>query len=276
MIIRKTIFIGLVICYGILFLMQERLSQQVKPVLAFPLPAVVQKTVLGYLRQLAGEIHFIKTAVFLGGHFTNNPDEAYANSLASNFHAMVDLHPLFIDSYFLCQSSLPHIGPDLARETNAIHQIGAEANPDNWILPFFMSFNYNYYINEPRKAAEVLRSASMIEGAPAWFEHLASIRAAQGGDILSGLIWLKVMVKAEENESLRERYGREIDDFEMALNIQKAIIAYQKLHGRYPAALEDLVPEFVHALPNFNENFVLEWEPPKLQLKRPESMKLAH
>lgn len=270
MILRKTVFIGLVVCYGVLFFAQERFTHQVKPTLALPLPSVVEKTVLGYLRQLGGEMHFIKTAVFLGGNFTNEPDETYATGLSSNFQVMVDLHPQFIDSYFLCQSSLPFIGPERAREANAILQKGLNANPTNWIFPFFQSFNYNHFLSEPRKAADALRTAAKIDEAPDWLEHLASIRAAQGGDILSGLIWLKAMYKTEENESRREKYGREIKDFEMALNVQKAIIAYQKKYGRHPDVLDDLIPEFLQALPIFNEKFVLAWDPPTLQLKRPD------
>lgn len=268
--LRKTIFIGLVISYGVLFFLQERLVQQVAPTLGLPLPGAVQKTVLGYLRQLGGEMHFIKTAVFIGGYFTNEPDETYTNGLSHNFKVMVELHPEFIDSFYLCQSTFAFIGPEQAQETNAIHQMGLEADPTNWIFPFFQSFNYNHFLSEPRKAADALRIASKIDGAPAWLAHLASIRAAQGGDILSGLIWLKAMHKAELNEGTKKRYGREVKDFEMALNVQKAIIDYQKTHGQHPASLDDLVPDFIPALPTFHEKFVLKWEPPSLQLKRPD------
>lgn len=268
--LRKTLFIGLVILYGFLFFLQEKLVQQVPPALALPLPSAVQKTVLGYLRQLGGEMHFIKTAVFIGGHFTNKPDDTYTNGLSRNFKVMVDLHPEFIDSFYLCQSTFAFIGPEPAREANIILQKGLDADPTNWIFPFFQSFNYNHFLGEPRKAADALLIASKIDGAPAWLEHLASIRAAQGGDILSGLIWLKAMHKAELNEGTKARYGREIKDFEMALNVQKAIGAYQLKYGYHPAALEDLVPDFIPSLPVFHERFVLRWEPPILRLKRPD------
>jgi len=271
MIYRKLAFLVLVVMvYGFLFGTQERLSQNVKPVLAIPLPSVIQKAVMGYLRNLGGEMHFIRTAVFLGGHFTNYPDETYANGLSANFRTMVDLNPYFIDSYFLCQSTLSRIDAKRAREANAILQIGMAANPDNWILPFFQSFNYNHYLREPRKAADSLRIAAKIDEAPDWLEHLASIRAAQGGDILSGLVWLKAMYSTEQSEGLRAKYSREIEDFEAALNVQKAILAYQKKYGRILASLDHLIPEFLPALPTFNEPFVLVWNPPDLQLKRPD------
>lgn len=267
--VRKTLFIGLLLVYGLLFFWQEKFIGQAKVTLAIPLPSVVQKTVLGYLRQLGGEMHFIKTAVFIGGHFTNNPDETYANGLSTNFKVMTDLHPKFIDSYYLCQSTLAPIDAQRARDANAILQTGADANPDIWTFPFFQSFNYNHYLEDPRMAAHALRRASQVEGSPAWIEHLSSIRAAQGGDLLSGLIWLRAMHKAEENQRRKEKFGREIEDFQAALNVQKAVVSYRRKYGHDPELLETLIPEFLPALPTFKEPFLLEWDPPNLRLNRP-------
>lgn len=269
MMMRRLVFILIVIVYGLLFFQQEKHAQETPATLTFPIPGNIQKTVLGYLRQLGGEIHFIKTAVFLGGHFTNTPDQTYANSLARNFEVMADLHPHFTDTYFYCQSNLAHIGPNWAREVNQILSTGMAANPDNWILPYFKGFNHNHYLMEPGKAAEALKTASQIEGAPDWIAHLAAIRSGQGGDILAGLIWLKTILKTENNPEVQKRYMQDIAFFEQALAVQKAIIAFRDRYGAAPPALNKLIPEFIPGLPQFNGNFVLQWEPPVLRLTRP-------
>lgn len=271
--LRKSALILLLISYGLLFFYQEKNAAQAPARLGYPIPGIVQKTVLGYLRQLGGEMHFIKTAVFLGGHFTNYPDETYANDLAGNFKVMAELHPYFIDIYFLCESGLARIGPDWSRAANEILSMGMAVNPDKWVLPFFQSYNYNHILNEPRQAAEALKIASRIDGAPGWLEHLASIRAAQGGDILSGLIWLKAMLKTENDPASQNRYQQDIVYFEKALNVQKAIYNYRDTHGTFPTVLDDLIPELLPGLPDFNGHFHLEWSPPHLRLKRPDRRK---
>jgi hypothetical protein len=275
MMLRKSVLIILLIGYGLLFFYQEQYAAQSVEILEYPLPGIVQKTVLGYLRQIWAEMHFIKTAVFLGGNFTNNPDETYSNTLAKNFEVMAELHPHFIDIYFLCESSLPHNGPRWTRAANDVLKMGMDAHPERWELPFFQGFNYNHLLKEPVQAAKMLMIAAKKPGAPDWLEHLASLRAAQGGDILSGLVMLKAMLESEKDPVIQKRYEKDIMHFEQALKVQKGIYTYFKKYNVSPKVLSDLVPEFLPELPDFDGTFYLEWVPPDLRLKRP-TRKIQH
>ncbi len=271
----KALFVVLLIVYGCFFFQQEQLEHQGPSTLDYPLPAVVQKTVLGYLRQLGAEMHFIKTAVFLGGNFTNDPTPSQADRLAANFEVMAELHPLFLDTYYLCQSSLAHIGPSWARQTNAVLEDGRAALPGQWVLPLFQSFNYHYYLRDELASARALRAAAALPGAPAWLGHLASIRAARRGEIYAGLIWLQAILNTEQEENSRARYKKELAAFEKAWAVQKAIVAYGRQSGGYPERLDDLIPRFISALPDFKGEFYLQWSPPDLKLKRPQRISPA-
>ena len=114
---RKLIIIAILFSYCIIFFHQEKDYDNKPPCLTFPMPAKIQKFALGYLRQIGSEMHFIKTSIFLGNHRTVI-NEKQANSLFQNFDVMSDLHPYFLDIYFLCQSYLPYLGEDKVRETN--------------------------------------------------------------------------------------------------------------------------------------------------------------
>jgi hypothetical protein len=271
---RKFLVAIVVIVYGMLFFQQERFSQQGKAYLEVPLPGVVQKVVWGYLRQLGGVMHFIKSAVFIGGHFTNFPDERYATGLGSTLEVAADLHPHFLDTYFLCEASLPQIGQEQAVAANRILKKGISALPENLTLPFFLSFNLNHYLNEKQASAEVLYKASEMPGAPSWWGHLASIRNAEGGDIAAGLIWLKAMIQTENDENVKERYRNEIAQFEKAVLVQKAVFAFRNQNGFYPAKLEELVPEFLERLPVIDPPFMLSWQSPELRLDRQKKFSL--
>jgi hypothetical protein len=260
---------SLVLIYGALFMHHEHIKQQVEPQLTLPLPASALKTVLGYLSQLGSEMHFIKTGVFLGALDPNKPMDKYADSLVSNFEVMAELHPYFRDTYFFAESTLAHIGPEQARAANAILTTGMTVYPDDWFLPFFKGFNHFYYLKENRKAAEDLLKASQLPDGPTWLAHLASMLAAEGGDIYGGLAWLNMMLKAEEDPAMQERYRRDIGAFEKALIVQEAVFAYRRKYNQLPSELNDLIPEFIQALPEFDGDFYLEWEPPELKLKRP-------
>jgi hypothetical protein len=270
MILRVLAFALLIFIYGISFFQQERLSHQTDSQLSFPLPAKVQEIGLGYLHQLGAEMLYIKTTVFLGGLEPGYDRLLNASSLAENFTVISKLHPQFVDTYYVCESSLPSIDEKRARAANDILRRGIAALPDNWVLSFFLGFNYFYYLNEPEEAARPLKMASELPDAPVWLAHLASVLAAEGGDIFAGLMWLNGMLANEEDESLRRRYREDLSAFEKAAVVLQATHAYREKYHQSPPALDDLVPEFLTNLPQIpDDGFVLSWDPPILRLVRP-------
>ena len=265
---RRFILLIVLIGYGFLFFQVERTAQQIEPRLSLPMPVMVQKLVLGFLRQLGGEISFIKTSVFLGGLDPAAPKDAHADSLVRNFNVMAGLHPDFIDIYFLCEASLPDIDQEKAREANDVLAIGMQAHPEKWYLPYFIGFNHFYYLQENREAADNLLHAASLPGGAPWLAHLASILAAEGGDIIAGLTWLKAMLQTETDPSAKARYRNDIAAFEQAYTVQMAVNAFKRKYGKEPPTLETLIPEFLSDLPDFKGKFLLHWNPPILRMER--------
>lgn len=268
MIRRISLFTTIFLVYGYSFFYQEHLFQQSVDQLPFPLPASIQRTALGYLHQLGAEMLYIKTTVFLGGLEPGQDSEDYASSLAKNFSAISTLHPEFVDTYYQCESSMTGISDEYTIEANKILERGMAALPDNWVLPFFVAFNHFFELNQPKDAAVILRRVSLMPSAPAWFGHLASMLAAEGGDIYAGLMWLKGMLAIEEDELRRERYQKDIFAFEQALLVLQATFEYRNRHNRPPPTLDALVPDFLPHIPEFDGKYILSWTPPTLRLLR--------
>lgn len=258
----------LLLAYGALFLHQEHLVQERPLELPLPIAAMVQKTALGYLRQLGGETLFIRASVFLGGLKPGRNPYDYAEPLAHHLDAAAELHPPFLDTYFLCEATLPDIGPEYTLEANRILLKAGTAMPDNVLWPFFIGFNNYFHLNEPGEAAKYLKIAAEKPGAPGWLGHLASTLAAKGGDIRTGLLWLQGMVATEKDETQRERYQKSLTVFEQAAAFQEHIAAFTRRYGQPPPSLEALVPEFIAAIPRF-EGYELSYTPPDLRLLRP-------
>ncbi len=268
MIRNLLVLLCLLAAYAGLFSHQEQLFQERLVELAFPLASRIQETALGYLKQLGGELLFIKSNVFLGGVKPGRDPYDYAESLTQHLDGASTLHPRFVDTYFICNSSLPFIGQDYAREANRILNKAMDAMPENFIWPFFTGFNYFYHLSDFGNAARFLKIASEKPEAPSWFGHLASTLAAEGGDIEVGVIWLRGMVAAEQDDALRERYQNSLAVFEQAAAIQQAIAAFTGKYSAPPADLKALVPEFVPKIPQF-EDYELSYTPPTLRLLRP-------
>lgn len=265
---RLPLFFLLLFFYGTFFSLQESRFLESSQQLAHPLPPVIQKIALGYLRQLGGEMQFIKASVFYGGIKPGRDPLEYAEPLAQHFTAAASLHPQFIDTYFLCQAILPYINTDYARRANSVLAQGMTALPDSYVLPFFAGFNHLYYLNEPLEAAQLFHLAAAKPNGPPILEHLANLLSAEGGDIYAALIGLRGMYASEKDEQVKKRYAEEIASFEKAATVLNAIQRHEKMKGSPPAALADLVPEYLPAIPDVGPVFTLEWQPPHLQVVR--------
>jgi hypothetical protein len=265
---RLPLFFLLLFFYGALFSLQEARFSESSQQLSHPLPPAIQKIALGYLRQLGGEIQFIKSSVFYGGVKPGRDPLEYAEPLAQHFTAAASLHPEFIDTYFLCQATLPYINNEYARYANKVLSQGINALPDNFVLPFFAGFNHMYHLDEPLEAAQLFHLAAATPNGPPILEHLANILSAEGGNIYAALIGLRGMYASEKDDQVKMRYAEEIAAFEKAITVLEAIRSHEKIKGAPPAALADLVPEYLPNLPDIGPFFTLEWQPPHLQVVR--------
>jgi len=262
------IMVLFLIGYGFLFTTQNQHTSTASPNISPTIPVPVLD-VLGhnYMNQLIAEILFIKAAVYFGG-LNKQPDKDNLEMMQQHFTAMSQLHPRLLDIYYRSESVLAHRGKSFVHATNAILEKGRVALPDQIVLPFFEGFNYFHYLNKPIKAGETLRVASNIPGSPPWIGHLASMLMASGGNIRTGLIWLKGMLAASQDEDEKRRYRQDIDAFEKAMQVQRALEHYAHKHGVYPENLSALFANELRELPTWEGNYVLEYQAPTLFLRR--------
>lgn len=270
---RWVLLAGLILFYGFIFSSQDQKAQGRDVVLDIALPVNFHKITTGYLKQLAAEMLFIKTSVFLGGVKPGIPPTDYADALGNNFEVMTKLYPRFIDPYYFCQAFLTYISPEVAAKANTILETGIAAYPDDFIFRFFHGSNFFLAMNQPLKGSQAFAEAAKLPEAPPLFGHLAALLSAQGGDIAAGLISLKTMLAGEKEEVVRTRYEEEIVIFEQALEVQKGLNGYINKYGTSPTSLAQLIPEFLPQLPEIKDSFILVYDPPNLHLQRPDRKK---
>jgi len=266
--IRFIILPILLVVYGFLFTAQEQYVSIVQQNISPPLPTrVLDALGHNYLKQFIAEALFIKTAVYHGG-LNKHMDDENLEIVGQYFVAMSQLHPRLLDIYYHTESTLAHRGNTYVHTANEILERGRKALPEQVTLPFFEGFNYFHYLQNPVKAAEILRSAASIPGSPQWIGHLASILMAHGGNIRTGLVWLKGMYATTQDEDEKMRYKKDIVAFEKALQVQLALDHYVRRIGKYPSSLMALVPVDLDRLPVWKKNYYFEYQPPKLFLRR--------
>ena len=261
--------IPIILAYYSFFLKQEQLFKETTAYLQ-PIPSAhFLKATTGYMHQLVAEMLYVQSAVFLGGVKPGTDPQSYAPALAHNYTQITKLYPEFQDPYYFAQSFLPYIASEFAQAANSILDSGRQAYPTDLVFPFFQGFNYFRYLEEPLKAAAVFREASLLPEAPPMFAHMAAILSAQGGMLEASIFSLITLVNGTEDKVVKKRYQEELDMFKAAYRVQKAVNLFQVKNLRTPATLDELVPEYLEALPNFGSAFELTWKPPVVGLKRP-------
>ena len=272
-VVRSILFIGVIVLYGWFFAQQVQRAEKRNVSLDIALPANFYTIAGGYMKQLAAEMLFIKTSVFLGSVVHDTPPTSYAAVLGNNFEVITRVYPRFIDPYYYVQAFIPHISPESAAKATTIFETGIAALPDELILRLFYGTNFFLSMNEPLKGAAAFTEAAKLPKAPPLFAHLAAQLSAQGGDIAAGLISLKTMLAVEKDDKVRVRYEEEIVIFEQALEVQKSLNAYTTKYGVAPQTLQQLIPEFIVNIPAAKDSFVLVYNPPNLHLQRPDRKK---
>lgn len=269
---RISLFIPVIFMavYVGIFLLQEKLVVTDKDQLSTIPPQRLIKASFGYVKQLVAESIYVKTSVYLGSNHPQRTLLRNEESIADHFIAITNLHPKFKDTYFLCEGFLPAIGKQSAKRANEVLDMGRRVYPDFMIFDIFSAFNCFYYLDEPVQAAGILKDIEKKHSdAPPWIGKLASILLAQGGELYTGLSWLKLMHKGEKDEKARERYEKDIRVFENAISVQQATIRYKNKYGVAPEKLDMIVPEFIRGIPDPGKEFVYAWAPPTLKLMRP-------
>ncbi len=208
--LRVVLLAGLILLYGIFFLIQDKKGMKREVVLQPSMPVSFYTIATGYLRQLAAEILFIRASVFVGGVPPGTPETTFEQALGNNLDTMTRLYPRFLDPYYFCQGVLPHISPEAALQTSTVLETGISAYPEDQFLHFFYASNFFLAMNEPLKGAEAFVEAAKLPEAPPMFGHLAALLSARGGDIAAGLISLRAMLAGEKDKAVRKRYQEEI------------------------------------------------------------------
>ncbi|MGE4345478.1 MAG: hypothetical protein AB7F20_14595 [Geoalkalibacter sp.] len=264
---KKWVFSVCLLAYLALWFVQEGKTRWNDLYLSPAPPAPLLHVASGYGRQMAGFALFVKVAIFQGGTLQGADKLSYADNMVQNFAVMTRLYPEFKDAFIYCQSFLAPIAPEYAERTNAILDRAVRQHPDDFLFPFYQAFNYFYYLDEPVKAAELFYKMSKLPEAPAWFGSLAGKLMGRGGNLLAGRDMLQAMFVTEQDEFVKDRYRRGIDNFNRAIDVQKSLDRYRDEKGRDADSLEELVPEYLQALPSFEDDYFLVWEPPLLRLK---------
>ena len=150
------------------------------------------------------------------------------------------LDPYNMDAYYFAQAVLTWEPGHIPRVVKLL-EYGFAHRPWDWYLPFFLSFDYAYFLHDYQKAGEYLTKVVQLKPEVDWYATLAARYFYEGGSTALALAYLKEIIPTARNEAIRTRLMTRAAALERILTIEQAISVYRKNFQKDPETLKDLV-----------------------------------
>ena len=150
------------------------------------------------------------------------------------------LDPYNMDAYYFAQAVLAW-EKGMAQRAVELLEYGFAHRTWDWYLPFYISFDYAFFLKDYEKAGMYLAKAAALKPEVEWYATLAARYFYEGGSTALALAYLREMIPAARNEAIKKRLVTRAEAFEKVLKIEEAIAAYKQRFQTNPEDLERLV-----------------------------------
>ncbi|MGA1846084.1 hypothetical protein [Deferribacter abyssi] len=241
------------------------------------------KIVLGEFRWFMGDYLSFKSIIYYGGKVDKISERKFHEVEFYNLYRTIEtsiiLNPYNEDAYYFAQGAFTwDIGK--IREVNALLKYVMKYRTWDFKIPFFLGFNYAYFLKDYKTAAYYYKKASEISGS-ALFTNLAARYFYEGGETELGIAYLKTMIKITRKESIKKSYEVRLQALEAIYTIERAIKRYKEKNKALPKDIDELVRKgFLREVPKdpYGGKFYIDKDgkvrtTSKLAFKRPKHKK---
>ncbi len=151
------------------------------------------------------------------------------------------LDPYFLDPYYFANAVLTHFRPLLPR-VNLLLKRGSEYREWDWELPFYVGFNYFYFLSQPKEASDWLMEASTRpNNKSTLLATLAARLAYKGQHTENAIVFLMQMIKTAKDPAIIEIYKTRLKSLQGIFLIEKAVRKFEKIYGKITQNIKELV-----------------------------------
>jgi len=208
------------------------------------LPSLVLKVSSLEFKGLASDVIYLKTLINYGSTFVGNKrlpiHEARYFWLYEMLKTSTDLDPYFLDPYLLGNSILSWEANRVIDAISLMEKGRKYRSWDYW-LPFYIGFDYYYFLNNSTNASNYLMIASQKPGADPFFAYFAARLAYEGKRTENAVIFLEGILKTTKDETMRRDYIIRLKTLKVVLDLEKSVKIYKDKTGGYPRSLLVLV-----------------------------------
>lgn len=194
-------------------------------------------------KALFGNWLFFKVMTYYGGKIDPKLSGTGRGIEYYNMYRFLDaasiLDPYNIDVYYFTEAVFTW-GIGRIKEVNRILERGLKYRTWDHYIPFFIGFNYFYFLKDYNEASRYLKMVAEMTKST-FFSSLASriLYEAERTDV--AISFLKSMIRDIKKESLRRNLLIRLKALEGVSYLEKAIKDFERLYKRKPKSINELL-----------------------------------
>jgi hypothetical protein len=210
----------------------------------FMLPAPVLKIAALDFHGIVSDILFLNSLVFVGSTHERKERPRVKpwewKWLYSMLDASTGLDPYFLDPYYFANAQFTWEAL-MIDENNLLLEKGSKYRDWDSSLPFYIGFNFFYFLQDNLNARKWLLEASKRPDAQPMYASLAAKLGYEKKRTENAISFLEEMSRRTDDEELKKKYETRLAFLRQVLKIEKAVESYKKKYGRKPADIRALI-----------------------------------
>lgn len=216
-------------------------TEHQKIAISFPATKNVLKAVSLDQGFLIGEYMVVKVITFFGGRSTPDAQPLKQGDYAimyRNLDVATALDPYNNDAYYFAQATFSWEVGEFAG-TNQLLEYGMKYRTWDHYLPYFVGFNYSYFLKDPSSAVKYYQKAAEISG-DGLFMSLAGRNLYESGRTAEAMAYCKIMIDSTKNESIRRFLKKRFKALSAVRKIEQAREQFRTQSGIEPITIRQL------------------------------------
>jgi len=246
---KDAIFLSVLVLFSVLLIfIMSNFTKDVKrrPLyqkLGFIPQGKLLKSLLGEFRWSSGEYFTFKATTYYGGKSKNIMSgrlrEVEYYNLYRTIVTAILLNPYHEDAYYFAEGAFAW---DIAkvRETNALLEYVIKYRNWDFKIPFFLGFNYAYFLKDYGKAAVYFKKAAEMTHS-SLFTNLAARYFYEGGETELGITFLKYMINNTKDKRIKKIYKKRLTALLSIEKIETGVEEFKKRYKHLPKDIGELV-----------------------------------
>lgn len=201
------------------------------------------KIVSGDQRYVIAEFSILRVLFYFGSLIETQKKNVAITPDYGNMYRVLEtgikLDPYNVDAYYFAQAAFTwEVGH--AEDVNRMLINGMKYRTWDYTLPFYVGFNYAYFLKDFKNAALYMKKTAEISGDPL-FTNLAARFFYESRRTDLGIAFLSVMEKTAADKKIKAMYALRKKALVAVKVLNSAVQKFKTFHKRSPSDLQELV-----------------------------------